>query len=158
MIISLYNVNYDVDEQHTLIGYFDDIEKVKKYIELEWLRIKPVSHTELLAIEPSKYKWYERYDYVSCYGNYNCSYELRPVEHFNPKHFLDDVLNTDDNMKIKDECEKMYTIIEKSQKRLKELRNLCKHEKVIEGNYSYRVGVLQKALYCDDCGEVIKYL
>ena len=97
MIIALYNVNYDVGEQHTLIGYFNDVEKLKKYVELEWLRINPISYTDILPIDLTKYKYYERYEYVSHYGGYNCSYELRPIEHFNPVHFLEKNLHIDKN-------------------------------------------------------------
>jgi hypothetical protein len=66
-----------------------------------------------------------------------------------------------ENMKsdeIKQECEKMYAQIEQAEKRLKEVRAICKHENTFEGNYSYRVGAISLAEICSDCHEFIKYV
>jgi hypothetical protein len=59
---------------------------------------------------------------------------------------------------IKQECEEMYAQINSAQKRLMELRVICKHPNTFEGNYSYRIGVIQLAEICSDCGSVIEYL
>lgn len=56
------------------------------YIQKEFIRITPHSKTELLPIEG--YNFYERFDYVSHYGSYNCSYLIKPV-YIDPKHYLD---------------------------------------------------------------------
>lgn len=62
------------------------------------------------------------------------------------------------NEEIKIEKEKMHQLIEKSTERIKELQTICKHENTFEGNYSYRIGNIQKAEICSDCGKLIKYL
>ena len=56
---------------------------------------------------------------------------------------------------IKNECEQMYQQIKLAKERLKELRDICKHEKTFEGNYSYRVGSIQLANICEYCGSVV---
>ena len=61
------------------------------------------------------------------------------------------------NEEIKMECEKMYVQIKSAENRLKELRSICKHEKVSEGNYSWRIGSIQRADICDYCNELIGY-
>lgn len=59
---------------------------------------------------------------------------------------------------IKLEATEMYLIIQETEKRLADLRLICKHENKFEGNYSYRVGNIQPAIICDDCGELINYI
>lgn len=59
---------------------------------------------------------------------------------------------------IKIECEKMYAQISEAENRLKFLRANCKHLKTFEGNYSWRIGAIQRAEICSDCGSLIKYL
>lgn len=59
---------------------------------------------------------------------------------------------------IKQECEKMYSQIKSAEERLKEVRAICKHTDTFEGNYSYRIGVIQLAEICSDCGSVIKLI
>lgn len=58
---------------------------------------------------------------------------------------------------IKQECEKMYAQIKQADQRLKEVREICKHLYTFEGNYSWRIGVMQLAEICCDCGSLIKY-
>lgn len=57
---------------------------------------------------------------------------------------------------IKTECELLYEAIRLSESRLKELRSICKHENTFNGNYSYRVGSVSRAVICFDCGSLIK--
>lgn len=61
------------------------------------------------------------------------------------------------NEEIKTECELMYAQIKQGEDRLKEIRSICKHENTFEGNWSWRVGNIQPAIICDDCGSLIKY-
>lgn len=58
---------------------------------------------------------------------------------------------------IKEECELQYNQIKNAEARLKELRSLCKHENTFEGNYSYRVGVVERALICSYCNTPILF-
>lgn len=60
------------------------------------------------------------------------------------------------NQEIKNEAEKLYAQIKNSQEKLNILRKDCIHEKSYEGNYSYRVGVIQLADICVYCGEVMR--
>ena len=60
------------------------------------------------------------------------------------------------NEEIKAECEEMYAQISSAEKRLKELRSECKHEKTFLGNYSYRVGNIQPSEICEYCLKLIK--
>jgi hypothetical protein len=57
---------------------------------------------------------------------------------------------------IKDDCERQYNQIKMAQDRLVMLRSICKHEHTFEGNYSWRVGVIQKATICTYCNTPIK--
>jgi len=59
------------------------------------------------------------------------------------------------NEEIKHRVEVLQEIINISQDRIKELREICKHEKTFKGNYSYRVGVIEERDICEYCGEVI---
>lgn len=52
---------------------------------------------------------------------------------------------------IKLECEKMYAQIEQAEKKLKEIRSICKHEDTYEGYYSFRPGAIQLADICSHC-------
>lgn len=61
------------------------------------------------------------------------------------------------NEEIKIECEKMYVQIKSAEDQLKELRAICKHEKTFEGNYSWRIGAIQRADICEYCGEFIAF-
>lgn len=61
-------------------------------------------------------------------------------------------------LSIKEDCEMQYAKIKEAEERLKTLRLLCTHENTFEGNYSWRVGNIQVAEMCSDCGELIKYL
>lgn len=58
---------------------------------------------------------------------------------------------------IKTECELMYEQIKKAQERLEEIRTKwCKHEYTHEGLYSWRVGCIDNATICSDCGHLVK--
>ena len=61
------------------------------------------------------------------------------------------------NEEIKSECESHYKSIELSQERLKELREICRHEETFVGNYSWRVGSIMQGTICSFCGKLIKY-
>lgn len=61
------------------------------------------------------------------------------------------------NEEIKQEKERCFDQIEKSRERLKEIREICKHEKTFEGNYSWRIGSYRLADICEYCGEFIRY-
>ncbi len=57
---------------------------------------------------------------------------------------------------IKTEVQMIYCQIQVAQERLKEIRSICEHKNTFKGNYSYRVGCIDPATICADCGEVIK--
>ena len=63
-----------------------------------------------------------------------------------------------DNNEIKSEKVKMYLQIQFAERRLKEIRSICKHEKTFIGDYSYRMGHVSPAKICEYCGEFIKYV
>jgi hypothetical protein len=56
---------------------------------------------------------------------------------------------------IKSDCELQYGIIAQAEERLRELRSICKHEETFEGNYSWRVGCVDRAIICSHCGAVV---
>lgn len=58
---------------------------------------------------------------------------------------------------IKAECDSHYLQIERSRKRIDELRAVCGHEHVHEGLYSWRIGCIDPAIICSDCGQVIQF-
>ncbi len=60
--------------------------------------------------------------------------------------------------KIKQDCQEMYDNIRRAEACLKKIREVCKHPNTSESNYSYRVGNIQPAEVCSDCGQFIKYL
>ena len=62
------------------------------------------------------------------------------------------------NQEIKSEKERCFEQIKVSNKRLAEIRKICKHEKTIECDYSWRIGNIQPAIICKYCGEFIKYI
>lgn len=57
---------------------------------------------------------------------------------------------------IKTECDNIYKVIKDATDRLEELRNSCKHENTFIGKYSWRVGCINDAEICSDCGKAIK--
>lgn len=59
---------------------------------------------------------------------------------------------------IKEECEQLIEVIEKSQARIRELQYSCLHEKTFEGLYSYKMGDLHHAIICSSCKKEIKNL
>jgi hypothetical protein len=62
------------------------------------------------------------------------------------------------NKEIKEEIDQLEKQIEKERNRIIELRNICTHENTLEGLYSWRVGVVDKAIICSDCGQFIKFV
>ncbi len=87
----LYEVvskNNSVAECPISIGVFSTKDKAIDYINKEFIRITPQSVTELLPIEG--FNCYERFDYISHYGSYNCSYLIKPI-YIDPKHYLDQI-------------------------------------------------------------------
>lgn len=60
------------------------------------------------------------------------------------------------NEEIKADCELQYKAIKDAEQRLKELRAICPHEVVFQGNYSYRVGSIIPAIICSACGDFIR--
>lgn len=60
------------------------------------------------------------------------------------------------NEEIKVACEIQYEAIKKAENRLTDLRSICPHEIVFEGNYSYRVGSIIPAIICASCGDFIR--
>lgn len=60
------------------------------------------------------------------------------------------------NEEIKSEKERCFEQIEQCDKRLEEIREECKHEKTFEGNYSWRVGCIQRADICEYCGKKVR--
>ncbi len=59
---------------------------------------------------------------------------------------------------IKEQIYAEYAKIKEAEGKLKELREACKHEETFEGNYSWRVGAVNKALICAHCEKMIKIL
>lgn len=57
---------------------------------------------------------------------------------------------------IKSDCEKQYQQIKDAEQALKELRELCSHPNTFEGNWSWRVGSIEPATICSDCGTCVK--
>jgi len=62
------------------------------------------------------------------------------------------------NEEIKAEKEKMFAQIKSAEKRLEEIRAICKHEKTIVCDYSWRVGNINRSEICEFCGEFIKFV
>lgn len=62
------------------------------------------------------------------------------------------------NEEIKLEREKKEAEIVSAEKRIEELRAICKHEKTVEGCYSWRVGNIQLAEMCEYCAKFIRYI
>lgn len=63
-----------------------------------------------------------------------------------------------DSQTIKKECFDLYDQIHRAKIRLDELREICKHKNTHIGNYSYRIGVVDKTIICSDCGKPLKSL
>ena len=61
------------------------------------------------------------------------------------------------NEEIKLEKDNLFEQIESANERLKEIREICKHEETEECNYSWRPGNIQRADICKYCGEFIRY-
>ena len=61
------------------------------------------------------------------------------------------------NDEIKKETDAILNNIKHYNDRLKDIRELCKHENVIIVDWSYRIGSRREAEVCEYCGEFIKY-
>lgn len=59
---------------------------------------------------------------------------------------------------IKENCDKAYADIQTAKNMLKEMRKICLHPNTFYGKYSYRIGALNDATICSDCGDVIKII
>jgi hypothetical protein len=71
------------------------------------------------------------------------------------RKFYDLLCDFGGGVSIKEQCEYQYEQIRKSEERLKELRAMCKHNNTYEGKYSWRVGCIDSAIICSDCGVVV---
>jgi len=60
------------------------------------------------------------------------------------------------NEEIKADCEVQYAALRAAEQGLKELRAICPHEIVFQGNYSYRIGSIFPAIICASCGDLIR--
>lgn len=58
---------------------------------------------------------------------------------------------------IKDWRKKLIIQREEINKELVHLETICPHTEIVEGLYSYRIGVSSPAYFCDSCGKLIKY-
>lgn len=59
------------------------------------------------------------------------------------------------NEEIKAKRDEYYAAIKTAEEGLEELRKSCSHEHVSVENYSWRVGVVDLANVCSDCGKVL---
>lgn len=60
---------------------------------------------------------------------------------------------------IKKEVESLYEVIKNAKVRLAELRSVCKHEQIFEGDYGFeRPPNILPARICSDCGIPIDYI
>jgi len=59
---------------------------------------------------------------------------------------------------IKQEKDRLCDKIRRAEERLNELKVQCSHPHTFEGNYSWRIGVIQKANICSDCGSLVNYI
>lgn len=60
------------------------------------------------------------------------------------------------SQEIKQRRDELLLQIESAEKALKELRDSCPHENIIDTNWSWRIGCIDPAEVCDDCGKLIK--
>ncbi len=57
---------------------------------------------------------------------------------------------------IKRDCEFIRCSMKILQEGLERLQNQCKHTNTFQGNYSWRVGCIDPAIICSDCGKLIE--
>lgn len=55
-------------------------------------------------------------------------------------------------LEIQERRDELYDIINEAQSKLEELRATCQHPNKASGSYSYRIGNIQPAMICVDCG------
>jgi hypothetical protein len=77
-----------------------------------------------------------------------------PVTQLNPSNQMNKDMS---NEQIKKECDLIYETIRYAENKLKELRSICKHEDTFEGNYSYRIGAIERAIICSYCGTPVSF-
>ena len=77
-IFSVVSKCYTYSES-SIIGYFSTKEKAIDFCMKDFERIKPKNLTELLPPDREHFKSYERFEYNSYYGGYDCAYELQPI-------------------------------------------------------------------------------
>jgi hypothetical protein len=58
---------------------------------------------------------------------------------------------------IKENCTTAYADIKAADEMLEAMRGICKHPETFEGDYSWRIGCIDKATICSDCGAVINF-
>lgn len=58
---------------------------------------------------------------------------------------------------LKNTCDSCYAIISSATDCLKRMQEICPHVNEKEGLYSWRVGCIDEAVLCDDCGVLIRY-
>ena len=56
---------------------------------------------------------------------------------------------------IKKECETIQNTIQACKKRLEDIQKECKHLNTVEGNFSWRIGCIDQAIFCSDCNKLI---
>lgn len=56
---------------------------------------------------------------------------------------------------IKSETQGQYDIMQNAKLKIEELRAICKHPNTEECPYSFRVGNIEPAIICSDCGKLI---
>lgn len=61
------------------------------------------------------------------------------------------------NQNIKDSIKSYREGIRILQEAIEKLQNECTHEKTIEGLYSWRIGCIEPAIMCEDCGKLISF-
>lgn len=59
---------------------------------------------------------------------------------------------------IKQKTQEQYNAIETAEQTLKELRLLCKHPNTEQSLYSWRIGAMEQAIICSDCGELVRLI
>jgi hypothetical protein len=57
-----------------------------------------------------------------------------------------------EKINIKEEYKILQDLIKKASERLGYLRSICTHENIVEGNFSWRLGAVDKGMICEDCG------
>lgn len=60
---------------------------------------------------------------------------------------------------IRKEIDSLYDVRKTALEQIENIReNICKHEETYEGNYSWRIGNIQPAIFCKNCDKLIKII